>query len=281
MFTRLSLGCWSLLCTLHLSLFAQNFHQDPDAQRVIDINQDCYLAQTTTGSWGLCDVDGEWLIPAEYDTLSFLPQVHFDPETYALTYQATSYLIAKNKTEESLWTLKGRRIVHADGITPRLMKTAVLVRKGQHWGLISIKGKPVLPLHCTQVAWQGDLLALEYQNNWYLFNPITGQLSNKKGYEAIKMVIPPTAYKGATALLLIKEAGKWGVMNLHGQWLVPTQYEAVQVCWGWDKANVRKPRFAVYQEDKWQLLNNRGWLMETTTYSSFEALKEVFAAQEL
>lgn len=213
---------------LNFFLLRNILAQTPHWRTVIDFDKKHYFAQTSNKQWGMCTRNNKFVIEAKYDTIYPLNIVKFDPNTYAMQATKTAYIIAKKGDEHSLFHVNGACRLMVDGIMPRLMGDIILVRKKKYWGLAKTSGQFLLPIKCPIIEWYGDLLALQYQKKWLLFDPEQGQLLDRIKFDHI-IEVPSKNYVKKKTLLLVKQNNKWGVLDETIKTIIPIEYDEIKI----------------------------------------------------
>lgn len=156
----------------------------------------------------------------KYDTIYQLPYTAFDHDSYRITYAPSGYTIGIRKGQQWVLNPEGRVICRADAVLPRLMGNTLLIKRNQHWGLVTLGGKVLLPVQCTAIEWHGDVLALRYQDQWHLFDAQEGHRAKQGGFEAVQSLqVAPQRH-----LLLVQQNDRWGVLNEQLGQIIPCEY---------------------------------------------------------
>jgi hypothetical protein len=249
-----------LFLFVSLQISAQGIHTNTKMKSVIDFDKNYYFAQEETNLWGLCSADAEFVIQAEYDTLYPLSEVEFEPTTYALSYSNTKFIIGKKGKNYDLLDLKGNKKMRVNGIMPRLMRNnVILVQNGGKWGLGKTSGEMLVATQSTAIDWFGDLLGLQENNAWTLFNPKSGGLIS---YDNVIR----TSENEHIGLFFVKKGSNWGAIDDNAKIVVPIEYNSISSILG------QKSSFVVEQNSKFGIYNiEQQKLTLPTAYSKLES----------
>lgn len=262
-----------ILCFFHFALAAQQMHQNPRMQQIIDFDQQHYFAQHKKGKWGMCLANGRAVVPMAYDTLFALDIIKFDPKDYSMEHIHTNYLIGKKGADQVLINLKGETLLTVNSIMPRLMGDIILVRKGATWGLAKTNGDFLLPAACSEIEWYDDILALKYEGKWKLFHPKQKEPKLEKSYNAVKEVINNTRYNQKESFLLVQENEKWGLLDRNLKSIIPIQKDALKPLLAIDKYSKKKTQFLVKEGGKWGVLDITNQLILEVVYDMIQVVQ--------
>jgi hypothetical protein len=262
-----------ILCIFHFTLNAQQVHQNPRMKRIIDFDQQHYFAQNQKGKWGMCLANGRAVVSMNYDTLSALDIINFNPKDYSMERIHTNYLIGKKGADQILLTLKGETVLTVNSIMPRMMGDVILVRKGASWGLAKTTGEFLLPAACTEIEWYDDILALKYEGKWKMFHPKQKKTKLEQSYDSVEEVINNTRYNQKESFLLVQENKKWGLLDKNLKTIIPIEKDALKPLLAIDKYSKKKTQFLVKEAGKWGVLDINNQLVLDLEYDDIQPVQ--------
>lgn len=254
-------------------LQAQQVHQNPRMQRVIDFDQQHYFAKNQKGKWGMCLANGRPIVAMNYDTLLALDIINFNPKDYSMEHIHTNYLIGKKGNEQVLLNLKGEALLRVNSIMPRLMGDVILVRKGAFWGLAKTTGAFLLPVNCSEIEWYDDILALKQGDKWKLFNPKKKQATIDQEYDSVQEIINNTRYNKKESFLLVQKDKKWGLLDDNLKAVIPIQQMMLKPIVAVDKYSKKKTQFLVQGNERWGVLDINNKLILEMNYDKIEPIQ--------
>lgn len=205
--------------------------------------------------WGAQNDAQAWIIPPIYDTLYTLPRTRFDHSNYNIHYYPSTYWIGKRNNKQVVLNSTGAILCKVDAVLPRLMGNAILIKKGNQWGLRTLKGKTLLPTRCSKVTWYGDVLGLYYRDQWYLFDAQEGHLYPKGGVDEVQARQVSPRHQ----LLLVRVGDQWGVLNNRLVELLPLEYFYIALSPSPQPIqHLSQVQFVVKNEEGYGLLNIAG-----------------------
>jgi WG containing repeat len=157
--------------------------------------------------WGLIDSTGRVIIPAQFDRL--------------LVANADWVKVWKSG-QVGLYTVSGACV------SPPIFREALvepgrlaLVSQGLAWGAITLDGRTVLPISHEKVGRTGDTLAYYYERNAVKWVDLSGKVVKGINYEQI------APFERGVAKVV--SAGKTGLINQEGNWLIPMRFDEMNV----------------------------------------------------
>jgi len=262
-----------ILCLIHFALNAQQIHQNPRMQQIVDFDQQYYFAQNQKGKWGMCLANGRTVVSMNYDTLLSLDIIKFNRKDYSMERIHSNYLIGKKGVDQILLNLKGETVLTVNSIMPRMMGDVILVRKEATWGLAKTTGEFLLPAACTEIEWYDDILALKQEGKWKLFDPKQKNATLEESYDSVAEVINNTRYNQKESFLLVQENGKWGLLNKNLKTIIPIEKEALKPLQAVDKYSKKKAQFLVKEAGKWGVLDINNQLILEVIYEEIQAVQ--------
>ena len=184
-----------------------------------------YLEQ---GKYGLINFEGKKVTKPIYDEIEALPYKEGE-------------LLVKQNDKYGVINIKGNKLVNIDyaqieidgyytneeGYKYSGYIVSNKTQEGYRYGYIDIESKLILESEYNQLKRITDI---EDNENIYLIGAKNGQYGMiKNGEEIIKNEYQSIEYDEANNLLVIEKSKKYGITNLEGKIIVPTQYNQIDI----------------------------------------------------
>ncbi|BDS14587.1 WG repeat-containing protein [Aureispira anguillae] len=267
---KLKLTYIIILLANSLLLLGQRLSPQLKMETRMNLGEKHYLIQNKIKQWGLFTKGHKVVIAASYDTIFPLNRTKFDAETYAVEYTPTSYVIGEKGERQTLLDLKGNVCLKANNIMPRLMGEVVLIQNDKKWGLAQTSGKILVPATCARIEWYEDILALNNDKGWLLFDPIAGELITDTGYDTLIEVTNERYPSANNYYLLTQKDGLWGVLNVKGKAVVPAKYQTIKPLYAIRRHSPNRLCFLVKKENKWGIITTKNRSLVSIQYDTLK-----------
>lgn len=186
------------------------------------------LKYSKDGKYGLINFEGKKITKPIYDEIESLP------------YKEGELLVKQNE-RYGVINIKGNKLVNIaydqiaiDGyyVSEEGYKYSGYIvsnktQEGYRYGYIDNKGKMILETEYNQLS---RITEIEDNENIYLIGAKNGQFGmTKNKEEIIKNEYQSIVYDEANNLLVVEKSKKYGIANLDGQIIVPTQYNQIDI----------------------------------------------------
>lgn len=186
------------------------------------------LKYSEQGKYGLINFEGKKVTKPIYDEIEALPYKEGE-------------LIVKQNDKYGVVNIKGNKLINIEydqiaidgyyaseeGYKYSGYIVSNKTQEGYRYGYIDNKGKMILDIEYNQLF---RITEIEYNENVYLIGAKNGQYGmTKNGEDIIKNEYQSIVYDETNKLLLIEKSKKYGIANLEGQIIVPTQYNQIDI----------------------------------------------------
>ena len=184
-----------------------------------------YLEQ---GKYGLINFEGKKVTKPIYDAIEALPYKEGE-------------LLVKQNDKYGVINIKGNKLLNIEydqiaidgyyeseqGYKYSGYIVSNKTQEGYRYGYINNKGKKILEIEYNELF---RITELEDNENIYLIGAKNGQYGvTKNGEDVIKNEYQSIEYDEANNLLVIEKSKKYGISNLEGKIIVPTQYNQIDI----------------------------------------------------
>ncbi len=179
------------------------------------------IAFRKNGLWGLMNTAGKVLAEAQYDFISY-------PRNRIM------YVAAQKAGAPKRWgllNLKGKEVLppRYEYLSPQADHKRFVVGKEQvaangtietRFGVIDATAKELVKVQYSSLREMGGYYVVKTaENRWQLYNA-AGSRAFIEAFDEVKYVLGD--------LLIAKKAGRWGVVNLEGKWVIAANYQDIQ-----------------------------------------------------
>lgn len=186
------------------------------------------LKYSEQGKYGLINLEGKKVTKPIYDEIEALPYKEGE-------------LLVKQNDQYGVINIKGNKLIkidydqividgyyeNEDGYKYSGYIVSNKTQEGYRYGYIDNKGKLVLKTEYNQLERITDI---EDNKNVYLIGAKNGQYGIiKNGEDVIKNEYQSIVYDDVNNLLVIEKSKKYGIANLEGKIIVPTQYNQIDI----------------------------------------------------
>lgn len=215
----------------------------------IDVN--LIEVQRQDGRCGVLDVQGEWIVPFEYD---FIGKFY---EGVALVKDGENFSYIDDS---------GRLVISGDFQDARdFSESMAAVQSDNKWGYINLSGEMIIPYRYEECyPFSENLAAVKEDGRWGFIDK-EGKLVIPNEYEEVRSFC-----EGFAA---VKKNGKWYFINNEGDVVTDSQYSEVR--------NFQEGYAAVMKDNKWGFINREGYLCIPCHYDAVGNFSEGKAAVKL
>lgn len=186
------------------------------------------LKYSEQGKYGLINFEGKKVTKPIYDEIDALPYKEGE-------------LLVKQDEKYGVINIKGNKLINIEydqiaidgyyeseeGYRYSGYIVSSKTQEGYRYGFINHKGKMILGTEYNQLS---RITEIEDNQNFYLIGAKNGQFGmTKNGEEIIKNEYQSIVYDEANNLLVIEKSKKYGIANLEGKIIVPTQYNQIDI----------------------------------------------------
>ncbi|GAA4793545.1 hypothetical protein GCM10023231_22310 [Olivibacter ginsenosidimutans] len=176
-----------------------------------------FLALEKGGRYGLIAGSGKQVLDFDYEEITGLDEDTFRP--------VNPFVSVKKQNVFGLADTSGKMLVE-----PMYKQALKLVLQQFFWAeaehvLINASGKVIFDAkdyNRMDVLEKLGILIFRKAGKWWAFDPVQQRLITNKGYEEIEDSDIDTP-----SVLLVKENGWWGALNMKGKMLVPVKYDKI------------------------------------------------------
>lgn len=211
-------------------------------------SNDMILAENKYGKYGVFNLEGEVVVPFNYDYIS-----GFNYGIGEAELNGKAFYI--NEKGEILWN---RKYDKACGFQEEM--GAVLIN--DLWGFINLNGEMTIPCKYDEVKNFSEGLAAVKENGLWGFINKAGESFANNGFEEVR-----NFQEGFAA---VKANGKWGFIDSGGRFLVDCNYDEVK--------DFQNGYAAVMKDDKWGFIDNTGLVKIDLQYDEVGNFSEGKAA---
>jgi hypothetical protein len=159
------------------------------------------------GKWGLIDSTGKRILSARYD------QVLVESSAWIRVWRDGNSGLASFSGEEVAPPIYRE--------VKRMTEGFALVSQGLAWGAINRKGDVIVPILYDAIGSSGDTLLHFRDRSMLKWADLSGKIVKGISFESAE-----TFREGVAR---VRTAGKWGLINQEGNWVVPPRYATVNV----------------------------------------------------
>lgn len=186
------------------------------------------LRYSEQGKYGLINFEGKKITKAIYDEIEALPYKEGE-------------LLVKQNDKYGVINIKGNKLINIEydqiaidgyyesehGYKYSGYIVSNKTQEGYRYGYIDNKGKMILGTEYNQLS---RIIEIRDGENAYLIAAKNGQYGMTKNAEdVIKNEYQSIEYDEANKLLVIEKSKKYGIANLEGKIIVPTQYNQIDI----------------------------------------------------
>ncbi len=192
---------WALYSTKGEKLTEEEFESLQDAGQN-------YVAYSFGTLFGLMDSKGERKTMARFE------QIQVNPNSW-ITFRKDNHWGLLSLKDEVLLTPMLTEITHFD-------KNVMVAKRGNSVGVVNRSGKVIIPFRYEKVTISNDTLCFFRDRKFYKWVNSDGEIVQNLNLEALE---PFSTNNVAKA----KYAGKWGLLNWEGQWIIPPSGDEIIV----------------------------------------------------
>ena len=186
------------------------------------------LKYSEQGKYGLINFEGKKVTKPIYDEIEALPYKEGE-------------LVVKQNDKYGVINIKGNKLINIEydqiaidgyyesenGYKNSGYIVSNKTQEGYRYGYINNKGKLILEIEYNDLF---RITEIQDNENIYLIASKNGQYGmNKNGEDIIKNEYQSIEYDDANDLLVIERSKKYGIANLEGKIIVPTQYNQIDI----------------------------------------------------
>lgn len=175
-------------------------------------------AQDSNDKWGYINLNGEWVIAPQYDSVS-----DFKGDLTKVAIKNRAYVINREGKEVGD-SFKRLRSVYS--VTEDIIPDRYIIERNGKWGLFDGKLKEILPAEFDDMERWGDTQLVKiYKDDKYGLTDRDGNEILPVKYDSIDIVREEDPLASVTEIWY----EKYGAINAEGKWIIPPVYSSCHV----------------------------------------------------